>query len=54
MAKVKEVREVPGGGFGGYRKEVRVRKLEAHEDLPEGAVVVPNDTPEHDWKEEEG
>jgi hypothetical protein len=51
--KIQEVRHLPWSGFGGFRKEIRVRKLDKDEKLPVDAEVVPDDTPEHDWKEED-
>lgn len=48
---IQERREIPGG-FGGAHTQVRVRVLGADEQKPEGAEVVADDTPLHDWKQE--
>lgn len=50
--KVKETRHVPGGGFGGYTLETRVRKLAKDETPPADAEVVDDATPETDWQRE--
>lgn len=46
--KVRETRHL-SGGFMGERDEVRVRSLTEGEAVPEGAEIVPAETPEHDW-----
>lgn len=47
--RVRETR-VQHGGFGHPRIAVeRVRDLQEDEATPEGAVVVPDDTPLSDW-----
>jgi len=50
--KIRETRLCPAG-FNFGAPQVRVRTLDEGEELPEGAVEVPDDTPETDWKNEE-
>jgi len=49
--KILERRRVEPGGFGDLaRYEERVVALGAKETAPEGAEVVPDDTPVYDWR----
>ena len=51
--KIKETRlPISGGGFSHSKSETRVIEWETPDDMPQGAVVVPNETPLTDWAEE--
>lgn len=50
MSKYRVFRDVPGGGMGGGIREDRILVLTQGQHPPEGAVKVPDDTPEYDWK----
>ncbi len=52
--KIKEIQVTESAGFGGQGglHLVRIRKLAKGEAVPDGAVEVAEDTPEHDWTEE--
>jgi len=39
-------------GMSGGHWEYRIRKLSAGEEIPPGAISLPDDTPEQDWSPE--
>lgn len=56
--RIEETRNPEGRGVGGShfdsdRQESRVRDLDKGEDRPQSAVIVPDDTPVHDWQAKE-
>lgn len=52
MSKTIKETESREGGLGGHQTWIRVRKLKNNEEVPHGALIVPDDTPEHDWIKE--
>ena len=52
MRKIRE-RQFVTSGQAGPRWQVRVRELADGEPLPEGAELVDEATPTHEWKNEE-
>lgn len=51
MTKVK-LTESREGGFGGHTHWEKVVELKKDEKVPEGALIVPEDTPvDEDWKQ---
>jgi hypothetical protein len=50
--KIKETRTNDAGGKG-RRIETTVRELTEGDPIPAQAEAVPDETPVHDWKEEE-
>jgi len=52
MTKIKMTRP-EDGGFKGKRQQVKVMELPDGEPLPMGAETVADETPVHDWQDEQ-